>query len=150
MQRASQRYDTDYGGLNLNLKVNEEMMHQELGQFGVAYNAPCYISINDLSGFMSSSMTIRCGYAAYTDNGELLLFIDCLMGNKLEVLTADGVQSLSCKKLPLLPQHSIKISGIANGKKYKYKMLIPHKVVGKFASQPENSAELISFLESWR
>ena len=124
-------------------------MHQELSQFGVPYNAPCYVSINDLSGFLASSTNIRVGYAAYTNIGELLLFIDCLMGNRLEVLTSDGVKSCSCKKLPLLPQHSVKISGIANGKKYKYKILIPHKVLGKFASQPENSAELISFLESW-
>ena len=134
----------------MNLKVNEEIMHRELSQFGVPYNAPCYISIITPSHLWIWGTSFKTGYAAYTDNGELLLFIDCLMGNRLEVLTADGVKSCSYKKQFLLPQHSIKISGIANGKKYKYEIHMPRKVAGKLASQAENSAELLSFLEGWQ
>ena len=134
----------------MNLKANDDIMNDMLGEFGVGYNAPCYISINDFSGFLASNKNGRPGYAAYTDNGELLLVQDNIMGARQIILTKDTVTSVESRKMLLLPQQYVQIKGLQDNKKYYYKIYIPFKVAGKFPFQPENSAELLRFIDSMR
>ena len=134
----------------MNLSSNDEIMNEMLGEFGVEYNAPCYISINDFSGFLASNKNGRPGYAAYTDNGELLLIQDNLMGRRQIILTGETVTSVESRKMLLLPQQYIQIKGIQDGKKYFYKIYLPLKDTGKFPLQAENSDILLRFITSLR
>ncbi len=134
----------------MHLISNEDVMRGDLAKFGVEYRSPCYISINDCSGFLASNAGIRPGFAAYTDDGYLLIYIDGITGAAQIAITSDNVTSLDIKNLPLLPEHSIKIKGIQDGNKFYYKLLLPHKSGKSFPSQKENTADLISFLEYWK
>lgn len=134
----------------MNLVSNDEVMNDMLGQFGVEYNAPCYVMFNDFSGFLASNKQNRPGYAAYTDNGELLIIQDNFMGSRQIVVTRDMITSIESRKMLLLPNQYLKIKGVQDGKNFFYKLYVPLKIHGKFPFQQENAAELLNFIHGLR
>lgn len=135
-------------------KFNSENMTEFLDRFGKKYNFPVYICVNNMSSFYSSRCDIRSGYAAVTDDYFLIFVQMPLIGNENNAdyfrLPVLGMKRLKVKKFPLLNSFTIDIKGVADGKKYNFRLITASNVDGNgFPDQKENQAGFIEKLKKW-
>ena len=122
----------------------------ELDQAGVGYSCPICVNVTDLSGFFSSNKNVKYGGAAVSDRDTLLLSSNGLLsGSQLYELAPMGMTKLSVKKVPLLPSYLIDVRGMADGKKYRFKIQFSTNGGKAFPDQQSNAMSLINTLEKW-
>lgn len=122
----------------------------ELDQAGVGYSCPICVNVTDLSGFFSSNRNVKYGGAAVSDRDTLLLSSNGLLsGSQLYELAPMGMTKLSVKKVPLLSAYLIDVRGMADGKKYRFKIQFSTKGGKAFPDQQSNAMSLINTLEKW-
>lgn len=136
------------------VKFNSENMTEALERFGKQYKYPIYASIRNMTGFFSRPSDVISGYAAVTDDNFLILVQIPVFGtiNDAEYfqLPVLGIKRLKIKKSPLINIYTVDIRGIADGKKYRFKITIASKVGGKgFPEQTSNHAGFIEKLKKW-
>ncbi|MBQ8960468.1 MAG: hypothetical protein IJ071_04530 [Ruminococcus sp.] len=128
-----------------------ENIEAELDQAGVPYTDPAYAMITDLSGFFGSNRNIRYGGAAISERDTLLLtFNGLLSGNSIFELSPMGMTKLTVKKLLILPSYVADIRGMADGKKYRFKVQLNTNVGGGgFPDQQSNVMNIVNTLKKW-
>lgn len=136
------------------VKFNSENMTEALDRFGKQYKYPIYASIRNMTGFFSRPSDVISGYAAVTDDNFLILVQIPVFGtiNDAEYfqLPVLGIKKLKLKKTAILNVYTVDIRGIADGKKYRFKIVTVSKVAGKgFPEQTANHAGFIDKLKRW-
>ncbi len=136
------------------VKFNSENMTEALDRFGKQYKYPIYASIRNMTGFFSRPSDVISGYAAVTDDNFLILVQIPVFGtiNDAEYfqLPVLGIKKLKLKKTAILNAYTVDIRGIADGKKYRFKIVTVSKVTGKgFPEQTANHAGFIERLKRW-
>lgn len=136
------------------VKFDSENMVAALERFGKQYKYPIYASTRNVTGFCSRARDVTSGYAAISDDNFLILVQIPVFGtlNDAEYfqLPVLGIKKLKLKKVPLLNSYVIDIKGIADGKKYRFKINTVSKVGGKgFPEQSVNYSGFIERLKKW-
>lgn len=137
------------------VKFNSENMTEAIERFGKQYKYPIYASIRNMAaGFFSRPSDVISGYAAVTDDNFLILVQIPVFGtlNDAEYfqLPVLGIRRLKVKKTAVLNAYTVDIRGVADGKKYGFRIVTVSKVGGKgFPEQPVNHAGFIEKLKRW-
>ena len=133
----------------MHLAPSQKTMREELRKFGVDYCYPCFASAYDITKAFSYCAHPRTAFIACTESNELLLYIDGHGEGKHIAIARNEADDPELKKAALLPSHILRIGGVYEGERYRYKLIIPHRIFAQFPGQRENSAELLSFIGNW-
>ena len=133
------------------LTINQDNMIRELDSFGLGYSYPVYAGINNMSSFFSSYRRVKYGYAAIVGKEALILTEAGIIGAaEHHILPRMGINKLTVRRSALLHNYVIKIEGISEGRKYRFRLMIAPKVYGSnLPDQTENSAALAETLDRW-
>ena len=135
----------------MGLKATKADMTAALDKFGVDYSFPVYTSICDMTGIFSSKRNQHFGYAALSDNKSIIIAdYNLMLIESLYEIPLLSIRSVKVSKMPIIGTYIVKLEFLYEGKKMRFDLAMPSKVIGSdFDEQGGNAEALINELKSY-